>query len=252
VRGNRFGHSQAGRPTLRGGCIDGGGSVKKARTNKPNVEWGWAGFRVRRRPPFFVPVPGAWLGCGGRPTGKVCFRRWLVHGVRVRGTGFGAWGSCAPHPKRWPHRTLNHVAVRRCSSTWSTVLPPFSHAEGVRGGWCLRAPARDDVESEGVKCVGPSLGRPHERCCADGHAASGHRGPGSRDAGCGPGWMVVLGWWSSGGTNLEVRPPAALVVGPVDVCFGLGPRRRQVGKPVPRRTQRSAALWDKFENLSGA
>jgi hypothetical protein len=37
---NRFGHSQAGRPTLRGGWIDGGGWVKKARTNKPNVEWG--------------------------------------------------------------------------------------------------------------------------------------------------------------------------------------------------------------------
>jgi hypothetical protein len=115
VRGNRFGHSQAGRPTLRGGCIDRGGWVKKARTNKSNVEWGWAGFRVRRRPPFFVPVPRAWLGCGGRPTGKVCFRRWLVDVVRVRGTGFLGWGSFDPHPKRWPHRTLNWRANRRCS-----------------------------------------------------------------------------------------------------------------------------------------
>jgi hypothetical protein len=28
------------------------------------------------------------------------------------------------------------------------VFPPFSHPEGDRGGWYLRAPARDDVESE--------------------------------------------------------------------------------------------------------
>jgi hypothetical protein len=34
VRWNRFGHSQAGRPTLRGGW------VKTARTNKPKKEWG--------------------------------------------------------------------------------------------------------------------------------------------------------------------------------------------------------------------
>jgi hypothetical protein len=33
--------------------------------------------------------------------------------------------------------------------TWSTVLPPFSHAEGDRGGWCIRAHAQHDGESEG-------------------------------------------------------------------------------------------------------
>jgi hypothetical protein len=32
----------------------------------------------------------------------------------------------------------------------------------------------------------------------------------------------------------------------------MGTPRRQVGKPIPRLTRRSAALWDKFENLSGA
>jgi hypothetical protein len=37
VRGNRFGHSQAWRPMLRGGW------VKKARTNKPKKEWGSIG-----------------------------------------------------------------------------------------------------------------------------------------------------------------------------------------------------------------
>ena len=40
VRWTRFEDSQAWRPTPRGGCIDRGGWVKKARTNKPNVAGG--------------------------------------------------------------------------------------------------------------------------------------------------------------------------------------------------------------------
>jgi hypothetical protein len=42
-RWTRFEYSQAWRPTPRGGWIDGGGWVKKARTNKPNKEWGCIG-----------------------------------------------------------------------------------------------------------------------------------------------------------------------------------------------------------------
>jgi hypothetical protein len=143
VRGNRFGHSQAGRPMLRGGCIDRGGWVKKARTNKPKKEcggiWSTAPSAVFRSSAQSVAVSG------GTSNRKSLFSSLVGNGIRVRGTGFGGWGSCAPHPKRWSHRTPNTSnpapsavfrssarALPRSRRTFNRGRPSLSLAGGRR------------------------------------------------------------------------------------------------------------------------
>jgi hypothetical protein len=49
-------------------------------------------------------------------------------------------------------------ANRWRSPTWSTVLPPFSHAGGGGGRWWVRAPARDDLECHSAIRFGPCRG----------------------------------------------------------------------------------------------
>jgi hypothetical protein len=96
-----------------------------------------------------------------------------------------------------------------------------------------------------------------------------HGGSPSRGAGGGPrprmlfgGCPAETGWETRPTAHTEVRPPRHAFSGPgprwffdsdaAETGWETYPTRRQVGKPVPRRTQRSAASWDKFENLSGA
>jgi hypothetical protein len=58
-------------------------------------------------------------------------------------------------------------------------------------------------------------------------------GPRSRDAGCGPKWTMVFGWTPSG-AHTEVRPPAALVMGPGRRWFVVGgPAGGQTWRFVP-------------------
>jgi hypothetical protein len=78
VRGNRFGHSQAWRPMLRGGWIDGGGWVKKARTNKPKKVWRYLEYGAVRRFSFLRPERGC-LGRDVQPEKSVFVAGWERH-----------------------------------------------------------------------------------------------------------------------------------------------------------------------------
>jgi hypothetical protein len=133
-----------------------------------------------RAPVTLVLDPvGEWISVGSPVEGQT---RLVCH------HGRGSFALTPPSPtvtrivliERWFVGEGACARLRR--PTWSTVLPPFSHAEGDSGGWCIRAPARDDGESKGGNHAVPYRGRPHERFCADAYAAGGHGGPGSRDA----------------------------------------------------------------------
>jgi hypothetical protein len=88
-----LGHSQAQRPTLRGGCIDGGGWVNKARTNKPKVEcgsiWSTAPTAVFRSSALGVAVSGGtsnrkslFSSLVGGPRSCAGYRVWRLGVVR--------------------------------------------------------------------------------------------------------------------------------------------------------------------------
>jgi len=138
--------------------------------------------------------------------------------------------------------------------TWSTVLPPSSHAECCGEQWGRRTPARDAVGwDSGVRSVwrlrmhvrcGRRMSAGVERSSEARQASGGSGGPqpwvaaGAATQGYG---RVPLqgtcrwGSWAAQGdgcskvsnqrADTEVRAPAMLLVDPVDVRFCLGVQR---------------------------
>jgi hypothetical protein len=129
-RWTRFEYSQAWRPTPRGGWIDRGGWVKKARTNKPKKEcgsiWSTAPSAVVRASAQGVAVSGG-----------------MSHRRRLFSSLAGGCRSCAGD---WV-RTLG--VVRPASKT---VAAPYSKSE-------RRPPVFANLEY-GASTVFPCGGRP--------------------------------------------------------------------------------------------
>jgi hypothetical protein len=74
------------------------------------------------------------------------------------------------------------------------------------------------------------------------------RAPRHALSGPGPRWFfdsdaAETGWETYPTADTEVRAAVALVVGPGHGCCLANTQRRQVGKPIPRRTQRSGLPW---------